>query len=164
MTRSKERLPSFWLNIIILAGTLVAISLMAIGYLRVVRSEEQDRVNQVVQEGAIQSVALIREHLSNDMGHIQRMGQSLGECKASITDAETLRRINRDETIGKIFKSITIATPDGTLYGPDGEVQGNIASHKHFQQAMAGETVISDIERSVVDRKEVISVTAPIAQ
>ncbi|MEG1578524.1 MAG: hypothetical protein RR336_07150, partial [Oscillospiraceae bacterium] len=129
MTFSKEKLPSIVLNIIILAGALVAISLMAVGYLRVVRNEEQDRVNQVVQEGAIQSVALIREHLSHDMNHIERIGRNLGQHQVSITDEKVLRRINEDENIGKTFKSITVATPDGTLYGPDGKVQGNIASH-----------------------------------
>ncbi|MEG1578057.1 MAG: diguanylate cyclase [Oscillospiraceae bacterium] len=164
MKLPKERLPSFLLNIIILAGALVAIFLMAMGYLRVVQGEEQQRANQVVQESATQSVALIQERLSNDMDRIEQIARSLGRHQVSITDGEVLRRMNGEENLGETFKSITTATTDGTLYGPDGEVQGNIASHNHFQRAMAGETVISDIERSVVDSKDVISVTAPIVQ
>ncbi|MEG2958873.1 MAG: diguanylate cyclase [Oscillospiraceae bacterium] len=146
----------------VLCCAMVAIFMMATGYLRVVESEEQERVNQVVQESAIQSVTLIREHLNNDMLHIEQIGLNLGRYTASITAPETLKHLNKDRYIGDIFLNITTATPDGTLYGPDGTVAGNIAEHKHFQRSMAGETAISDMEASVVDQKDIICVTAPI--
>ncbi|MEG1578466.1 MAG: cache domain-containing protein, partial [Oscillospiraceae bacterium] len=146
----------------VLCCAMVAIFMMATGYLRVVESEEQERVNQVVRESAIQSVTLIREHLNNDMMHIKQIGLNLGRYTASITSPETLRHLNEDKCIGEIFLNISIATPDGTLYGVDGAAIGNIADHKHFQQSMAGETAISDMEESVVDQKDIICVTAPI--
>lgn len=159
---SKGRKAVFLCNTAVTVCALAAISLMAVGYLRVVKGEEQDRVNQVVQESTIQSVTLVREHLNNDMLHIEQIGLNLGQHAASITSPETLKCLSEDKLVGKIFISITTATPDGTLYGPDGTVVGNIADHAHFQRSMAGETAISDMEQSVVDRKDIICVTAPI--
>ncbi|MEG1593861.1 MAG: diguanylate cyclase, partial [Oscillibacter sp.] len=119
-------------------------------------------MDQVVQESATQSVALIHERLSNDMSRIEEIAFYLGQHDMPINSPTVLQAMQRYEGGVQSFKSITTATPDGTLYGVNGEVLGNIAVHPHFQAAMTGKTVISNVEKAVDNAENIICVTAPI--
>ncbi|MEG2072621.1 MAG: diguanylate cyclase [Oscillospiraceae bacterium] len=150
------------LNLLVFAIAVITIVFVVLGYLRLVQMEEQERVNQVVQESATQSVALIHERIYNSMARIEEIAFYLGQHDIPINSKKTLNAMQAFDSQVQAFEAITTATADGTLYGISGEVLGNIAEHTHFKCAMEGQICISDVEQSVDSNKSIVCVTAPI--
>ncbi|MEG1633586.1 MAG: diguanylate cyclase [Oscillospiraceae bacterium] len=164
MNTNPIKLKKKHLNALAILLTGIAIILIAASYLHVVRGEEQERVNQVVQESAIQSVALINEHISNDIMYMERIAYYLGRSGLPIESRETICEFQGNIDKVKTFKSITTATPDGTLYDTDGTVLGNISDYPHFKATMSGETTVTYIEESFRDQKNIVVVSSPIVR
>ncbi|MEG2087833.1 MAG: diguanylate cyclase [Angelakisella sp.] len=151
------------LNGLVILGAVVLVSVMVKGYLLAVRNTEQSRVDQVVRESAVQSVALINERMNNDMEYIRADADYIARQKDAVNSARILLHIHERNDANDVFKDINIITPDGNLYCWDGSVLGNVSERSYFKEAMQGSNVVSNIEKSL-DGKDIITIAAPIVR
>ncbi|MEF9945789.1 MAG: diguanylate cyclase [Lachnospiraceae bacterium] len=157
-----KRVKKLMINLFVILCALAMIAVMMSLYFRRVQAMEQERVDHVVHESSVQLVALINQKLNNDMAYIEEISYHLELKDTSITSPETLKDIENRKNVNQAFRSITTATPDGSLYDSNGIVVGNISTQQYFQEAMNGKSAISNIERSPDGSKNIISVAAPI--
>lgn len=162
MRNKSSRLKKILFNSGAVIATICVIIAISIGFFQYVQYIEQSRVDQTVQESANLSVAIINERINSNMTYIEDVGNYLGRDDSSITSKSTLTFLQGSENTKKLFKTITTATANGDLYNPNGEIIGNISDRPYFQEAMKGKTSISNMEKSLDDNKNIITIAAPI--
>ncbi|MCC0629379.1 MULTISPECIES: GGDEF domain-containing protein [unclassified Clostridioides] len=122
-----------------------------------VQEEENNKVN--LKKISLQSSNAIKIKLDSSLSFIKNVANMVSYFD-TIDNSEIiplLASISKESD----FQRISIVSPDGTSHTSDGKII-DVSNYQYFKKAISGESNISEVVKSQIDKKDTFAVATPI--